>query len=314
MTLTANTNPARKMSGLTVLVATLGLCLSSATYSAAVVYSDSGATPADLSAAADALTIFRSDLGANNGAGPSLGGTTGRREINWDAPALDAVADPNFMPADQFNRAVAPFARGAQFSTAGNGFFVSRRCEQDGDAAGCGGSNILFGFGPGSGTNLSAFSAQRIFSPVSSNVMDVTFAVPGSPGQVATTSAFGAIFTDVEVADLTRMELFGLDDQSLGSFFVPTAVDGGLSFLGVRFDGGELIARVRLTLGDMALTGHGAFAQVNSDFVALDDFIYAEPLRVVSEPGSVALVLVAAAALSSRRRKPQAAVSGRRVA
>lgn len=304
MTRTQNTHPVRPLGWLCTLAAALGLGLSSAAFSAAVVYSDSGAVPADLSGAGDALSMFRTDLGANNGAGPAPGVTTGRREINWDAPALDAVADPNFMPADQFNRAVAPFARGAQFSTAGTGFFVSRRCEQDGGLPGCGGANILFGFGAGgNGTGLSAFSQQRIFSPVSSNVMDVTFAVPGSPGQRATTNAFGAIYSDVEVASLTRMELFDQNDQSLGSFFVSTAVDGGLSFLGVRFDAGELIGRVRLTLGDMIMTGHGNFAQINTDFVALDDFIYAEPLRAVPEPGTLALLLLGACAAAARRRR-----------
>jgi hypothetical protein len=277
---------------------------------APTVFSDSGGSVADLSGAGDALALFRDALGANLGAAPNPAGAPGRREINWDAPALDAVADPNFMPADQFNRAAAPFARGAQFSTAGDGFFISRRCEQDGAAAPCGGGNILLGLGPGAGNdvNFNAFSAQRIFTPVGSNVMDVSFALPGSPGTPATTSAFGAIFLDVEAPELTAMEFFDLDDHSLGRFAVPVSGDGGFSFLGVRFDGGERIARVRLTLGDMVVLGHGETSPTATDLVALDDFIYAEP-AALPEPAGLALLALGGATLA-RRRRPQCATSG----
>lgn len=273
---------------------------------APVVYSGAGAEVADLTPTVDA---FRAALGVNNGAGPNAGQTHGRREINWDAPALDAVSDPAFMPGDQFNRLAAPFARGAAFSTPGTGFFVSRRCEQDGGLPGCGGSDILLGFGPDApeDVNFRAFSAQRIFSPVASNVMDVQFALAGSPGVAATVSAFGAVFLDVEAALLTRLEYFDLGGNSLGSFDVEVGPDSGFSFLGVSFDAGERVARVRITLGDMVLTGHGSFDTVRNDLVALDDFIYAEPVRV-SAPGSLALaaaglLAVAGAVRRSRRRR-----------
>ncbi|MFT3818944.1 MAG: hypothetical protein QM750_15100 [Rubrivivax sp.] len=276
---------------------------------APVVFSAAGAGAGDVTGSVDA---FRSALGANLGAAPNPALLPGRREINWDAPALDAVADPNFMPADQFNRLAAPFARGAQFSTPGDGFFISRRCEQDGAAAPCGGSNVLLGFGPGAGNdvNLRAFSEQRIFVPVGANVMDVSFALPGSPGTAATVSAFGAIFLDVEAAGLTTMELFDAADQSLGSFAVPVGGDAGFSFLGVAFGGGERIARVRLTLGDMAVLGHGQSTAQLNDLVALDDFIYAEPAAAVSEPAGLAALGLAAAAWVRRRRARQCATKG----
>jgi hypothetical protein len=274
-------------------------------HAAPVVFSDSGAQVSDLNGAADPLAQFRAALGANLGAGPNPANNPGRREINWDAAGpLDPVSDPNLMPADQFNRLAAPFARGAQFSTAGSGFMLSRRCEQDAQVFPCGGSNILLGLGPdsGLGVNLRAFSEQRIFTPVGSNVMDVTFAVPGSPGTAATTSAFGAIFLDVEVAGLTSLEFFDLGGNSLGLFDVPAGPDSGFSFLGVQFTGGEKIARVRMSLGDMVFTGHGTFGQVLNDLVALDDFVYAEPQRI-GEPSTLTLLgLAGLAALRSRRR------------
>lgn len=279
-------------------------CLAGTATAAPTVFADSGANVADLTGAGDALTAFRAALGNNLGAGPNPAQLPGRREINWDAAALDAVADPNFMPADQFNRLAAPFARGASFSTAGDGFFISRRCEQDGGVPPCGGSNTLLGLGPDSGTdvNFRAFSDQRIFTPVGSNVMDVSFALPGSPGSAATTSAFGAIFLDVETAGLTSMTFFDINNQVLGSFAVPVSGDAGFSFLGVQFTGGERVARVQLTLGDMTVLGHGSFSAQANDLVALDDFFYAEPSQV-PEPAGLGLLALGAAALVRRRRR-----------
>lgn len=277
-------------------------CLNGTASAAPVVFSDSGAQVVDLTGAADPLTAFRTALGDNRGAGPNAAGLPGRREINWDAAALDAVADPNFMPADQFNRVAAPFARGAAFSTPGVGFFISRRCEQD--LPPCDGSNILLGLGPDSGTNVNfrAFSEQRIFTPVGSNQMDVSFAVPGTPGAAATTSAFGAIFLDVETADLSSMEFFDGNNQSLGLFHAVVGPEAGFSFLGVQFDGGERIARVRLTLGDMQVLGHGSFSTVRNDLVALDDFFFAEPVAI-PEPTSWTLLALGGAAMLRRRRR-----------
>lgn len=283
---------------------------------AAVVFADNGGQVADLTGAGDPLTAFRSVLGANLGAAPNAANNPGRREINWDAGApLDGVSDPGLMPGNQFNGLAAPFARGAAFSTPGSGFMLSRRCAQDGQAFPCGGSNILLGMGPDAGNNvlLRAFSEERIFTPVGSNVMDVTFAVPGTPGVVASTSAFGAIFLDVETANLTTMEFFGLGGQSLGVFTVPAGPDSGFSFLGVQFNAGERIGRVRLTLGDYVVTGHGDF-NGNNDLVALDDFVYAEP-QAVSEPATLALLglagLVGLRASGRRRRAAGAQAPGR---
>ena len=64
----------------------------------------------------------------------------------------------------------------------------------------------------------------------------------------ADTNAFGVVFSDVDVAGPTTMQYFAPDGSSLGTFPVPaTAGAQTFSFLGVIFDAGERIARVRIT-------------------------------------------------------------------
>jgi len=281
-----------------VAVSCLGLC-TWPSLAAPVVTSDVGATPASILGKIDA---FRATLGGvNNGAGPApsaAGLASGRREINWDAPALDGVAAPASMPASQFNGAVAPFARGATFATSGSGFMISRRAEQGGDAP-------LFGFAAAN-VLLQAFSAQRVFAPVGAHQLDTTFSVPGFSATAASVSAFGAVFVDVELDNLSALEFFNLQGQSLGQYFVPASSDGGLSFLGVRFDAGERIGRVRITTGDINLLSHGVLSSSSGDFVVVDDFIYAEPLAV-PELGTQALMALGLAGLvaAARRRRPR---------
>ena len=80
---------------------------------------------------------------------------------------------------------------------------------------------------------------------------------------------------------------------------VPVA-NNGLSFLGVRFDGGERVTRVRITSGNAAL---GPNDGGNVDVVAMDDFIYAEVQRAVPEPSTLLLLGAAALALRLTRRR-----------
>ncbi|MFL5482244.1 MAG: hypothetical protein ACJ8AK_08615 [Gemmatimonadaceae bacterium] len=89
------------------------------------------------------------------------------------------------------------------------------------------------------------------------------------------------MFSDVDVADKTTIQLFAQDGSSLGSFPAPVRSDAaGLSFLGVTFPD-AIIARVRVTLGTGALA-----AGVNditdggtADLVVLDNMIYGEPKK-----------------------------------
>jgi len=125
--------------------------------------------------------------------------------------------------------------------------------------------------------------------------MDATFFVPGSSNP-ASVFGFGAVFTDVDLANTSSLEFFDLSNQSLGIFFVPT-FNNGLSFLGVTFT--DAIGRVRITSGNTALGPNDGGAV---DVVALDDFIYSEP-QPVPEPGTLTLLGTGVAAIVARARR-----------
>ena len=102
---------------------------------------------------------------------------------------------------------------------------------------------------PTYGSSFVTFSPNRLFAPVGSNITDGTFSIPGTGGVAqATVSAFGAVFTDVDLANTTSIQYFNSNGGSLGTFFAPTA-NNGLSFLGVSFNAGELISRIQITTG-----------------------------------------------------------------
>ena len=65
--------------------------------------------------------------------------------------------------------------------------------------------------------------------------------------------------------------------MSLGKFFVPAA-NGDVSFLGVAFNAGEQVGRVRITSGNAALGP--ADAPPTTDVVVMDDFLYSEPKQL----------------------------------
>ncbi len=210
-----------------------------------------------------AVERYRALLGPDNGGGPGSK-PTGRREINWDK-VPDELAAPNFLPADFFNAPTAPRARGAHLSTPGRGVQVSAR--RDNPA----GIPVRFGhINPTYPNIFKTFSEERLFSPIGSNVVDLTFYVPGS-GTPALTRGFGAVYTDVDT-EHTAFEYFDKDGRSLGSFAVPIA-DKALSFLGVVFDK-PVVARVRIEYGTVAL---GPDDSPTNDVAVMDDFIYGEP-------------------------------------
>jgi hypothetical protein len=207
---------------------------------------------------------FRTLLGRDNGGVPERG-FTGRREVNWDA-VPDENSAPGFLSPDFFNARTEPRARGIRLTTPGNGVQVSA------DADNPTGTAVRFGhINPSYPAEFQTFSAERLFSPIGSNIVDITFSIPGAPDAPALVRGFGAVYTDV---DETRssFEFFAEDDVSLGEFFVPTN-DKGLSFLGVLFDD-AVVKRIRVQYGSSAL---GPDDGGNVDVAVMDDFIYAEP-------------------------------------
>jgi hypothetical protein len=107
--------------------------------------------------------------------------------------------------------------------------------------------------------------------------MDVIFFVPSTPRK-ATVNGFGAVFTDVDRADSTKIEYFGAGNKLLFRYFVPNVSNSkeSLSFLGVLFDQGERVYRVRITSGNAPLSFNNNDGGAK-DIVAMDDFIYGEP-------------------------------------
>lgn len=273
-----------------------------AVQAAPVVFESSGnTTAASIQATVDA---YRAALGTLN---PNTPGSfaSGRREINWDANGpLDPFASPTAMPNGFFNAAAAPFARGAFFTTpgVGNQVLVS---QDDNTGADADPDQVRFSdINPTYASTFSVFSLQRLFQARGSSIIDMTFFVPGS-ALAATTSGFGAIFTDVDLADSSRLDFFDLNDTLLFSRTVlpGTVADGSLSFLGVLFDAGERIARVRITAGNTPLGPDDDPAR-GIDIVALDDFIYGEP-QVVPEPTTLALCSGGVLVLWGLRRRQQ---------
>lgn len=257
----------------------------------AVLFSASGATPAAIQATVDA---FRAQLGTLN---PNVAGSFngGRREINWDGVPANFSA-PNNLPANFFN---VNSPRGAVFSTPGSGFQVSGATTDAGP-----GQPAAARFGdinPTYTANFQTFSPQRLFIAIGSTITDVNFFVPGATTP-ALVSGFGAVFTDVDLSNITSLQFFDSNNNSLGTFFVDPA-NSGLSFVGVSF-GQAVVSRVRITSGNTPL---GPTDQNGNpiDVVAMDDFIYGEPVAT-PEPTTLLLLgsgLVGIAAKVRKRRQ-----------
>ncbi len=278
-------------------IASLGLS-SYATATANVRMVGGDATPASITAVRDQ---FRDDLGGGTIAG--LNGSFGgeRREINWDG-VPDVFSAPSNLPANFFN-SISP--RGAEFSTPGTGVQVS---------ANSGIGPVEFdNINPSYSSTFGVFSAQRLFTGVDSNIVDVSFFLPGT-STPALVSGFGAVFTDVDLTSSTKIEFFDANNASLGLFAVPigTVNSESLSFLGVSFTEGSIISHVQITSGNTALGAgidDGSLLGVDNvaDLVVMDDFIYSEPTAIppIPEPETYAMLLVGLSLIGfmARRRR-----------
>ena len=173
----------------------------------------------------------------------------------------DAFSAPNLLPADFFN---VNSPRGAVFATSGSGFQVS---------ANVGVAPIEFdNINPTYSSLFTIFSPQRLFTALGSKRLTVQFFEPGSTTP-ATTSGFGAVFTDVDRPG-TKIAYFDAIGDKLATFDVPVSPGSEtLSFLGVRFLE-DRVAMVRITSGTSRL---GANEMRGRDLVVMDDFIYGEP-------------------------------------
>jgi hypothetical protein len=272
----------KRLFSLSALLASLFLASSASAAPIFTTFEAAGATPADITPTRDA---FRAAVGGGVVAGPngSFGGV--RREINWDG-VPEAKSDPNLLNADFFN---VNSPRGVVVSTPGTGFMVSANAGS--------GPPILFGFP----SDFQTFSPQKLFTAVNSNIVDVTFFLPGT-STPATTTAFGLIFTDVEVAGLTGIEFFDATNTLIYSRNALVAGNQGLSFLGAITSNGA-ISRVRITSGANTIVANGVLGNPNDDVVAMDDFLYAEPAVAAPEPASIILLGAGIASVAVRRRR-----------
>jgi hypothetical protein len=203
--------------------------------------------------------------GTNNGGDPGTKGSSGFREVNWDG-LTDAESAPNLYAPDLFNSPAAPRARGIVLSTPGTGLMVSADSDNP--------TGTLPSFGninPSYVEIFPAFSQERLFSPVGSNIADIRFYVPGSTTR-AVVRGFGAVYVDVDRVENTAFEYFDINDRSLGTYATPV-LDKGHVFLGVLFPE-AVVHRVRIEYGNSPL---GPADGGSIDVSVMDNFIYGEP-------------------------------------
>ena len=281
------------------------------------LFEASGATPADI---IETVDEFRAELGDLNAPAP-VNNADGRREINWDA-APDSVSDPNAFPGDFFNANVAPRARGAEFSapTVDETINLLTQSDLGLDESDAAEFLALLGLSPASGFQLSStaasgepvefglddsfqtFSPERLFAPTGGTIFDVLFFDPVNQTQPALTDGFGAVFTNTvqpafdETSPLSTALLFYQDSQGDILHFDAASLTGpgGLSFFGAAFDA-PVLAKVTIIAGFKAIDApFDPNAFLTSAPVALDDFIFGEPIPTAVPLPTTALLLLSA--------------------
>lgn len=227
-----------------------------------IIRRDVGHMPSDIQ---DTVDLYRQDLGGVNNVGAVGTQPEGHREINWDGvPAAQSA--PNLFPGDFFKA---------------RGILISAPCNQLQVSAKIGESEVEFG-------NLNrllpklfrTFSPEKLFAPLGSNILEMTFTVPGSL-EPATVTSFGSVFTDVDLKNVSKIEYFDQHGKNILTVPVDPAGNGNesLSFVGVKFTDGRQIAKVRITSGNVAIGSYAGETQWK-DAVVVDDFLYGEPAKI----------------------------------
>jgi hypothetical protein len=209
------------------------------------------------------LTAFRDQLGTLN---TTTGHTAGRREINWDGVPDNMTGLK--LPADFFNPTAAGSPEGRQ-----RGLVYAGSADAMVSKTGFSEVNSL------AVSEFSSFSGNKIFAVVNASSWPVEFRVAGQT-TAASVKGFGAVFSDVDNPYSTFIEFFN-GEKTLGKYYVPAHdVTGSFSFLGVYFPN-DIITRVVVTHEGMLQQGEKDISQGGSkDLVALDDFIYSEPVKL----------------------------------
>jgi hypothetical protein len=206
------------------------------------------------------LDEFRAALGGSLNAPNTPPADSGRREINWDGvPA--ALTDVDTFPANFFN---VNSKRGVVFTTPGSGFRID--------------STDFAAVNAGLADQFRFFSPKKLFMPVGSNQLDIDFKLVGSTTN-GLVKGFGAVFADVDKPGSTTIEFFDANGVRIALLKAPNHNSTQLlSFSGAVFDA-PIIARVRITSGEAALTATSidVTAGGTQDLVVMDDFVYGEP-------------------------------------
>jgi hypothetical protein len=227
------------------------------------LYSATGGGPAAIQSEVDRFRRELGDLNPNE----ARSFPSGRREINWDGVG-GALGNDN-LPGDFFHK-TSP--RGLIMATPG------RRLKVSGDQSSPSFLMRDVTRDEWSVAEFIPFSGDKLFAPIGSTITDIEFRIPGTD-EPACVRGFGAVFVDIDRGGQSAMELFLTDGTTRTiKAQLPPVKSKGLSFIGVRYQD-ACIANVRIHSGDHPVDTPDIPVPF-PDGVALDDFIYGEPVSV----------------------------------